>query len=68
VCPIGLPVFLLFFYNEPRLGAGINPSMALKQLPSSIGWGSYPQPSDLEPSALPLDHSLCKTDLFMHEP
>jgi len=31
--------------------------MALTPLPSSIGWGSNPQPSDCEPSALPLDHS-----------
>jgi len=31
--------------------------MALTPLPSSIGWGLNPQPSDREPSALPLDHS-----------
>jgi len=31
--------------------------MALTPLPSSIGQGSNPQPSDREPSALPLDHS-----------
>jgi len=47
----------LFFYNEPELGVGIDPGMALTQLPSSIGWGSNPRPSDREPSALPLDHS-----------
>jgi len=49
-------IFLLF-YNEPELGVGINPGMALTPLPSSIGQGSNPQPSDHEPSALPLDHS-----------
>jgi len=31
--------------------------MALTPLPSSIGWGWNPQPSDHEPSSLPLDHS-----------
>ncbi len=49
----------LFSFNEPELGAGINPGMALTPLPSSIGRGSNPQPSDREPSALPLDHSFC---------
>jgi len=57
VCPILLPVFSYFFYNEPEPGVGINPGMALTPLPSSIGRGSNPQPSDREPSALPLDHS-----------
>jgi hypothetical protein len=52
VCPIWLPVFFLFFYNEPELGAGVDPGMALTPLPSSIGWGSNPRPSDREPSAL----------------
>ncbi len=47
----------LFFYNEPELGVEIDPGMALTPLPSSIGWGSNPRPSDREPSALPLDHS-----------
>jgi len=47
----------LFFYNEPELGVGIGPGMALTPLPSSIGQGSNSQPSDCEPSALPLDHS-----------
>jgi hypothetical protein len=39
VCPIWLPVFFLFFYNEPALGVqvGIDPGMALTPLPSSIG-------------------------------
>jgi len=46
----------LFFYNEPELGVGINPDMALTPLPSSIGQGLNPQPSDREPSAPPLDH------------
>jgi len=36
---------------------GIDPGMALTPLPSSIGWGLKSRPSDLEPSALPLDHS-----------
>jgi len=36
----------LFSYNEPELGAGIDPGMALTPLPSSIGWGSNPRPSD----------------------
>jgi len=47
----------LFFYNEPELGVEIDPGMALTPLPSSIGQGLNPQPSDSEPSALPLDHS-----------
>jgi len=47
----------LFFYNEPELGVGIDPGMALPPLPSSIGLGSNPRPSDCEPSALLLDHS-----------
>jgi hypothetical protein len=46
----------LFVYNEPELGVGINPGMALTPLPSSIGRGLNPLPSDREPSALPLDH------------
>jgi len=50
-------VFFFFFYNEPELGAGINPGMALTPLPSSIGRGLNPRPSNREPSALPLDHS-----------
>ncbi len=49
----------LFFYNEPELGVGIDPRMALTPLPSSIGGGSNPQPSDCEPSVLPPDHSFC---------
>jgi hypothetical protein len=49
----------LFFYNEPELGVGIDPGMAFTPLPSSIGQGSNPRPSDYEPSALPLDHSFC---------
>ncbi len=46
----------LFFYNEPELGVGIDPGMALTSLPSSIGPGLNPQRSYREPSALPLDH------------
>jgi hypothetical protein len=49
----------LFFYNEPELGVGIDPGMALTPLPSSIGQGSNPKPSHCEPSALPIDHSFC---------
>jgi hypothetical protein len=41
----------LFFYNEPELGVGIDPGMALTPHPSSIGQGLNPRPSD-EPSAL----------------
>ncbi len=57
MCPIWLPVFYLIFYNEPELGAEIDPGMALTPPPSSIGQGSNPPPSDCEPSALLLDHS-----------
>jgi len=46
-------------YNEPELGVGIVPAMALTPLPSSIGQGPNPRPSDREPSALPLDNSFC---------
>jgi len=49
---------LFVFYNEPELGVGIDPGMALTPLPSSIGRGLNPQPSNREPSALPLDHSI----------
>jgi hypothetical protein len=42
VCPICLPVFSYFFYNEPVLGVGIDPGMALTPLPSSIGRGLNP--------------------------
>ncbi len=56
----------LFFYNEPELGVGINPGMALTPLPSCIGRGLNPRPSDREPSALPLDHGFClTTDLYL---
>ena len=57
--PIWLPVFSYFFYNEPELGVGVDPGMALTPLQSSIGQGSNQQPSDHESSALPLDHSFC---------
>ncbi len=50
-------IFLLF-YNEPQFGVGIDPGMALTPLLSNIGWGLNPRPSDREPSALPLDHSI----------
>jgi len=47
----------LIFYSEPELGAEINPGMVLTPLPSIIGQGSNPQPSNCESSALPLEHS-----------
>jgi len=56
VCPIWPPVFSYFFYNEPELGVGIDPGMALTPLPSSFGRVLNPRPSGREPSALPLDH------------
>ncbi len=45
-----------FFCNEPELGVGIDPGMALTPLPSSIGCRLNPRPSDHEPSAPQLDH------------
>ena len=36
VCSIWQPVFFLIFYNEPELGAGIDPVMALTPFSSSI--------------------------------
>ncbi len=36
MCPIWLPVFVLLFYNEAELGAGIDPGMALTPFPSSL--------------------------------
>jgi hypothetical protein len=57
----------LFFYNEPELGVEIDPDMAFTPLPSSIGRGSNPQPSDHEPSALPLDHSFRYQRTFIEE-
>jgi len=48
------------------LGVGINPGMALTPLPSSIGQGSNPRPSDHELSALPLDHSFCLENANLH--
>jgi len=40
--------FFLFFYNEPELDVEIDHGMALTPLPSSIGQGSNPLPSDHE--------------------
>jgi len=31
-----VPLLPIFFYNEPKLGAGIDPGMALTPFPSSI--------------------------------
>ncbi len=61
-------IFLIFyFYNESELGAEINPGMALTPLPSSIGLGANPQPSDREPSALPLDYSFRLVGTLLHK-
>jgi len=57
----------LFSYNEPEMGVGIDPGMALTTLPSSIGQGWNPRPSDHEPSALPLDHSFRFKNIFYKE-
>jgi len=65
VCPIWATCIFLFFYNEPELGVEIDPGMALTPLPSSIGQGLNPRPSDHELSALPLDHSFCITSSFL---
>jgi len=55
----------LFFYNEPKLGVGIDPGMALTPLPSSIGRGLNPRPFDREPSALPLYHGFRQSNLTL---
>jgi hypothetical protein len=58
--PFGYLYFLYFIIlNEPGLDAGIDPGMVLTPLPSSIGRGLIPRPSNREPSTLPLslDHS-----------
>ncbi len=56
VCPIWLPIFFLFFLNEPELGAGIDPGMAFNPFPSSIlvktRQDSNPQPLDRNSSPL----------------
>jgi len=60
VCPICLPVFLSFqLLNEPGLGVGINPGMALTPLPSGIGWDLNPQPSNSESSLLTTRPDFC---------
>ncbi len=56
----------LFIYNEPELGVGIDPGMALTPLLSSIGRGLNPRPSDREPSALLLDHGFRLTLLILN--
>ncbi len=64
VCIICLPVFSFFqLLNEPELGAGIDPGMALTPFSSRIGRDLNPQPSDHEPSAPPVDHSFHYTNL-----
>ena len=56
--PFGYLYFLSFLILiEPGLGAGIDPGMGLTPLPSSIGRGLIPRPSNRESSTLPLDHS-----------
>jgi len=62
VCPTWLPVF---FHKEPELGAGIYPDMASTPLPSRIGRGLNPRPSDRELSALSLDHSFYLLEMFL---
>ncbi len=59
-------LYLLLFYNEPELGVGIDPDVALTPLPSTIGRGSNPRPFDREPSALPLDHNFFKKEKYMY--
>jgi len=58
---LSLATFIFLIFNdEAELGAGTDPAgMALTPLPSSVGQGLNPQPSDRETSALPLDHSFC---------
>jgi hypothetical protein len=47
------------------MGAGIDPGMALTPLPSSIGRGANPKPSDREPIALSLDHSFANYNFLL---
>ncbi len=49
MCPIWLPFFPLI--NEPGLGAGVDPGMALTPFPSSIEWDSNPRPFNHESSS-----------------
>jgi len=58
----------LFFYNEPELGVGIDPGMALTPLPSSIGWGLNPRPSDptLIPTLMTLSHTFFAFETLPH--
>ncbi len=63
--PILATCIFLFFYNEPELGVGIHAGMALTPLPSSIGKGLNPRPSDREPSALLLDHGFLLLNRFL---
>jgi hypothetical protein len=69
--PFGYLYFSYFFYNEPELGVGIDPGMALTPLPSSIGRGLNPQPSNCELSALLLDlsfHFLILVNIYVKQP
>jgi len=51
--PFGYLYYLSFqSFNEPGLGAWIDPGMALTPFPSSIGWDLNPQPSNCESSLL----------------
>ena len=50
VYSIWLPLYYFFFpsINEPGLGSGIDPGMALTPFLSSIGWDLNPRPSNHE--------------------
>jgi len=50
-----LATYIFFVFqsiSEPGLGARIDPGMALRPFPSSIGWYSNPRPSNYESSWL----------------
>jgi hypothetical protein len=52
-CPIWLPIFFLYFQNEPELGTEIDPGMVMTPFPSSIlGRNLNPQPYDHESNSL----------------
>ncbi len=68
----------LFFYNEPELGVGIDPGVALTPLPNShlchfhlaldrdrTHNHNSSQSEDCELSALPLDHSIPSPTLIL---
>ncbi len=68
VCPIWLPIlYYLSFqsFNELKLGAGIDPVMALATFPSSIGWDSNPRPSNHELSLLTTRPDFCPIQVLL---